>query len=239
MHIEDVEYEVDGVRMIGHLATDDERSGRRPAVLLAHEGPGLDDHVKGRAEKLAALGYVAFALDYHGDGKPLPVDEIMTRLGPLMSDTDRIRRLGRSGLEVLLAHEHADRDRVAAIGYCFGGTMVLELARAGTDLKAVVGFHSGLATARPEDARNISGSVLVCIGTDDPLIPFDQRVAFEDEMRAGGVDWRMNLYGGVGHSFTNPRAGEFGMPGIDYHAASDDRSWTAMRDLFDEVLGPV
>ena len=87
MHIEDVEYEVDGVRMIGHLATDDERSGRRPAVLLAHEGPGLDDHVKGRAEKLAALGYVAFALDYHGDGKPVPVDEIMTRLGPLMATT--------------------------------------------------------------------------------------------------------------------------------------------------------
>jgi len=239
VHTEDIEYEVDGVRMIGHLATDDTRSGKRPAVLVCHEGPGLDDHAKRRAEQLAELGYVAFALDYHGGGVPVPLDQMMERLMPLMSDPERVRRLGKGGLDVLLAHPDADLARVAAIGYCFGGTMALELARGGADLKAVVGFHSGLQTTRPEDAQNIKGRVLVCIGTEDPLIPPDQRTAFEEEMRAAGVDWRMNLYGGAAHSFTNPRASEAGMPGIEYHGPTDARAWTAMRDLFDEALGPV
>ncbi len=128
---------------------------------------------------------------------------------------------------------------MAAIGYCFGGTMALELARGGEDLKAVVGFHSGLQTSRPDDAKHIKGRVLVCIGSEDPLIPPDQRAAFEQEMRDAGVDWRMNLYGGAAHSFTNPRASEAGMAGIEFHAPTDVRSWTAMRDLFDEALGPV
>ena len=239
MHIEDIAYEADGLGMIGHLATDDTRSGRRPAVLVCHEGPGLDDHAKRRAEQLAELGYVAFALDYHGGGQPLPFAEAMDRLGQLMGEPDRIRDIGAAGLSVLLAHEHTDPSRVAAIGYCFGGTMALELARGGADLKAVVGFHSGLQTTRPEDAKNIQSRVLVCIGTEDPLIPPEQRTAFEAEMRAASVDWRMNLYGGAAHSFTNPRANEAGIPGIEYHGPTDARSWTAMRDLFDEALGPV
>jgi len=239
MHVEDIEYEVDGVRMIGHLAVDDARPGPRPAVLVAHEGPGLDDHAKGRAERLATLGYVAFALDYHGGGRPLPPGETMARLGPLMGDPDRTRALGRAGLDVLLAQQLTDPSRVAAIGYCFGGTLALELARAGADLKAVVGFHSGLATTRPLDARNIVGSVLVCIGTEDPLIPAEQRAAFEQEMREAGVDWRMNLYGGAAHSFTNERAGQFGMPGVAFHGPSDERSWRAMLDLFDERFGAI
>jgi dienelactone hydrolase len=188
---------------------------------------------------LAELGYVAFALDYHGGGQPVPLDQMMERLMPLMGDPDRIRRLGKGGLDVLLGHEHADPSQVAAIGYCFGGTMALELARGGEDLKAVVGFHSGLQTARPDDAKRIKGRVLVCIGAEDPLIPPDQRAAFEQEMRAAGVDWRMNLYGGAAHSFTNPRASEAGMPGVEFHAPTDVRSWTAMRDLFDEVFGAV
>lgn len=115
--------------------------------------------------------------------------------------------------------------------------MSLELARAGADLKAVVGFHSGLATARPEDAANIRGTVLVCIGAEDPLIPPEQRQAFEDEMRAGGVDWRMNLYGGAAHSFTNPVAGQLGVPGIEYHQPTDRGAWAATTALFTEVLG--
>jgi dienelactone hydrolase len=168
----------------------------------------------------------------------LPRDEAMARLGALMGDADRTRELARAGLDVLLAREETDRARVAAIGYCFGGTMALELARSGADLKAVVGFHSGLATTRPEDARNIVGCVLVCIGTDDPLIPVEQRHAFEQEMRDGGVDWRMNLYGGAGHSFTNPSADRYGVAGVAFHGQSDDRSWRAMLDLFDETFGP-
>jgi dienelactone hydrolase len=239
MRTGDIEYTVDGRRMVGYVAVDEDRPGRRPAVLICHEGPGLDVHAKGRAERLAGLGYVAFALDYHGDGKPLERDEMMGRLGPLMGDPDRTRGLARAGLDILLAEEHADAGKVAAIGYCFGGTMALELARSGADLGAVVGFHSGLGTARPEDAGNIKGSILVCIGADDPLVPAAQRSAFEDEMRASGVDWRMNLYGGAVHSFTNERANQAGMAGVAYHRPTDERSWRAMLDLFDEKFGPV
>ena len=210
----------------------------RPAILVAHEGPGLSDHAKGRARRLAGLGYVAFALDYHGDGVPLPREQMMERLGPLMSDPERTRVLARAGLAQLLAQPTADPARVGAIGFCFGGTMVLELARGGAEVKATVGFHSGLQTARPGDAHQITGSVLVCIGADDPMIPPAQRQAFEDEMRAGEVDWRMNVYGGAVHSFTNVDASGFGMPGIGYHEPTDRRSWAAMLDLFDEQFGP-
>jgi dienelactone hydrolase len=236
VRVEDIEYELDGAGYIGHLAVDDQRAGPRPAVLVSHEGPGLDDHAKTRAERLAELGYVAFALDYHGGGKPLPREEMMERLMPLMSDPDRTRALARAGLDVLLTQPEADRSRVAAIGYCFGGTMSLELARSGADLKAVVGFHSGLATTRPQDASNIVGKVLVCIGAEDPLVPPEQRQAFEQEMRNGGVDWRMNLYGGAAHSFTNENASALGMPGVEYHGPTDQRSWRAMLDLFEEVF---
>jgi dienelactone hydrolase len=239
MRTNDIEYSADGMQMIGYLAVDDAQPGRRPAVLVCHEGPGLDDHARERAERLAGLGYAAFALDYHGGGKPLPRDEVMARLGPMMSEPLRTRALARAGLDVLLADEKADPNRVAAIGYCFGGTMALELARAGTDLRAVVGFHSGLATTRPGDAGQIKASVLVCIGVEDPIIPPEQRAAFEDEMRTGGVDWQMILYGGAGHSFTNPRASEAGRQGIGYHAQADARSWRAMLDLFEEKLLPA
>ena len=239
MHTEDIEYTVDGKRYVGHLAVDLDRSGPRPAVLVSHEGPGLSDHAKNVAERLADLGYIAFALDYHGDGTMLPREEMAPRLGALMNDTDKIRALARAGLDVLLAQPLADRSRVAAIGYCFGGTMSLELARSGADVKAIVGFHSGLATARPEDAKNITGSVLTLIGTEDPIIPPEQRAAFEQEMRAGGVDWRMVLYGGAVHSFTNELASTFGMPGIAYDEITDKRSWRAMLDLFGEKFGPV
>ena len=238
MRIEDIEYSVEGRRHVGHLAVDDTRTGRRPAVLVGHEGPGLDDHAKRRADRLAGLGYIAFALDYHGDGKPPPRDRMVERLVALMDDPDRIRLLGQAGLDVLLAQEQTDPARLAAIGYCFGGTLALELARGGADLRAVVGFHSGLHDRAAEDARHIVGSVLVCIGAEDPLIPPEQRTAFEEEMREGGVDWRMNLYGGAAHSFTNPRADEHGREGIAYHRPTDERSWRAMLDLFDERLGP-
>jgi dienelactone hydrolase len=214
------------------------REGRRPAVLVCHEGPGLSDHAKNVAERLAGLGYVAFALDYHGDGKPLPREEMMPKLGELLGNPDRMRQLAQAGLDVLLAQPAADQSRVAAIGYCFGGTMALELARGGAELTVVIGFHSGLGTAR-RAADKISGSVLVLIGADDPLIPPEQRADFEKEMREGGVDWRMMLYGGAAHSFTNPLASELGMPGVEYHELTDKRSWRAMLDLFEEKFGAI
>ena len=146
------------------------------------------------------------------------------------------RAIAGAALAVLAAQPETDAGRLAAIGYCFGGTTALELARSGADVKAVVGFHSGLATARPQDAKNIKAKVLVQLGADDPLIPPEQRAVFEAEMRAGGVDWRMNLYGGAEHSFTNPDASAFGRPGIKYDATTDRRSWRAMLDTFDEAF---
>ena len=236
MKLEDIAYSADGADMVGYLATPT-GGGTGPAVLLAHEGPGLSDHAKVRARRLAALGYMVFALDYHGGGVPLPMTEARQRLGIWMADPTGIRARATAALEVLTDQAGVDVKRVAAIGYCFGGTTALELARSGAELAAVVGFHSGLGTARPQDAAAIRGKVLTLIGTADPLIPPEQRAAFEAEMTAAGVDWRMTLYGGVGHSFTNPDADAFNMPGIKYHALSDHRSWRAMLDLFGETIG--
>jgi dienelactone hydrolase len=236
VHIADIEYSCNGLRLVGQIAVDDSHDDKRPAVLVSHEGNGLSDHAKNSARKLAEHGYVAFALDYYGDGKPLPPDQIAPRCSALINDPLLTRTIGRAGLDVLLASEYADTSKVAAIGYCFGGTMSLELARDGADLQAIVGFHSGLATSRPDDATNITGSVLVCIGTEDPLISPEQRLAFEEEMRAGGVDWRMNLYGGAVHSFTNPAA-DGSNPVLAYEPRADARSWRAMLDLFTEKFG--
>jgi len=234
----DISYEADGRTMIGTLALPG-GTERRPGVLVCHEGPGLDDHARSRAVRLAEeLGYVAFALDYHGGGVPLADrDQMMARLGEFREDLERTRAIGAAGLDLLCTEPRTDTDRLAAIGYCFGGTLSLELARAGADLKAVVGFHSGLATARPEDARNITGKVLALIGADDPIVDVDQRRAFEEEMRTGGVDWQLVVYGGAVHSFTNTRAAGIDIPGIAYHEPTDRRSWQAMLDLFAEVFG--
>ncbi|MDH4362608.1 MAG: dienelactone hydrolase family protein [Acidimicrobiia bacterium] len=234
--ISEIEYECAGQRLVGQLAVPD-GSGKAPGILVAHEGPGIDANAKARALRLTEeQGYVTFALDYIGDGKRLDgMPAVMERLGPLMGDPLKTRALGQAGLDVLTGCDRTDGSKLAAIGHCFGGTMALELARGGAPLAAVVGFHSGLATTRPDDASAITGKVLVCIGAEDPLIPPQQRMDFEAEMRAGGVDWRMNLYGGAAHSFTNPDAGALGVPGIEYHELTNQRSWEAMLDLFREV----
>jgi dienelactone hydrolase len=233
----DISYEADDRTMIGTLAVPD-GDGQRPGVLVCHEGPGLDDHARGRATRLAdELGYVAFALDYHGGGKPIEDrTQMMERIGGFYGDPLRVRDIGMAGLEILLQEPRTDPQRLAAIGYCFGGTMALELARGEADLKAVCGFHAGLSTARPQDASNIVGKVLVMIGADDPIVDNAQRKAFEEEMTGGGVDWQMVVYGGAVHSFTNPRASNIDMPGIEYHEPTDRRSWQAMCDLFAEVF---
>ena len=236
-HTRDITYEADGRTMVGTLALPD-GNDQRPGVLVCHEGPGLDDHARAVAARLAdELGYVAFALDYHGGGKPLENrDDMMARIGEFRTDPLRTRAIGTAGLDVLCAEPRTDPDRLAAIGYCFGGTLSIELARGGADLKAAVGFHAGLGTARPEDAEHIKGKVLALIGADDPIVNNDQRREFEEEMTAGAVDWQLVVYGGAVHSFTNPRAGQIDLPGIAYHESTDRRSWQAMCDLFAEVL---
>jgi dienelactone hydrolase len=238
----DIEYQVDGMTMRGRLAIPD-GADRRPGVLIAHDGNGLDDHQRTRPEQLAELGYVAFALDYHGQGRVYAdPDQMLRRIDLLAKDPDQVRRLGLAGLDMLCAEPRTDQSRLAAIGYCFGGTLVLELARGGADLKAVVGFHPGLSMFRagtPSDSANITGAVLVCLGSEDPLIPVEDRLEFERDMRAAGVDWRMNLYGGAAHSFTHPGLTDPELrrpPGVAYHPRSAARAWRAMIDLFNEVL---
>ncbi|MEY2755714.1 MAG: hypothetical protein RJB65_2072 [Actinomycetota bacterium] len=238
MESHDIEYDLDGVRYVGHMATPD-GDGPRPAVLVCHEGPGMTEHARHRARRLAReLGYIAFALDYWGGGEPLPAADVPERLGWIMGNQPETRRRARAGLDILLAHPRADRSRVGAMGYCFGGTMSLELGRDGAPVHAIVGFHSGLANATPADAANISGKVLVCLGVDDPIIPLAQRAAFEQEMNDAGVDWQMHLYSGAGHSFTNKNA-DGTRRGFEYHEQSDLRSWRAMSDFFLEVFGPA
>jgi dienelactone hydrolase len=235
MHVEDIAYEVDGISMLGHLAYDDSVTGPRPSVLLSHEGNGLGVTTKRNAERLAALGYCAFALDYQGGGAPLPMDEAGAKLGPLMADLSISRRRAVAGLDVLLSQPQADPSRVAAIGYCWGGAMSLEVARSGRDVKAVVGFHPSLTISA--DSRDITASVLMCVGTDDPFVPRDDRLAFEDHMKDSGVaDWQLDVYGGVGHCFTNPDIDQMGMPGLKYDAVADERSWQSMLRLFGETI---
>lgn len=236
MKIRDIAYEADGRQMIGTYVVG-EGHHRRPGVLVAHEGPGLDDHAKSYARRLADLGYAAFALDYHGGGKWLDDrTQMMSRIMELIGAPGRIVALGQAGLDVLTAQDEVDSGRLGAIGFCFGGTMALHMARAGVPLKAAVGFHSGLATAAPAAPGAVSAKVLALIGADDPMIPPQQRSDFEAEMRAAGADWQMIVYGGVQHSYTNPGAARVNIPGIVYDAAAEARAWTAMRNLFDEVF---
>jgi dienelactone hydrolase len=232
----DIAYDVDGETMVGRLVVPD-GTGRRPGVLIAHEGNGLDEHQKVRADRFADLGYVTFALDYHGGGKPLDDRaRINERLDRLSGDPAYARRVAAAGLAVLLNEARTDPASIAAVGYCFGGSLVLELARTGADIKAVVGFHPGLYDRR-DDSSAITGAVLMCVGADDAIVPVADRVAFEAEMRAAGVDWRMNLYGGAKHSFTNPHIDALGIEALAYDQRADERSWRGMLDLFDEVFG--
>ncbi len=232
----EIEYHVGAKRYVGFHAAPDGR-GAKPGVLVAPEGGGLVELTRTIARRHAEEGRAAFAMDYYGDGKPLEdMNLVMERLGPWFADPTGIREIAGEALKVLAAQSETDANRLAATGYCFGGTTALELARSGADLKAAIGFHSGLASARPAQAGAVRARVLACIGADDPLIPPDQRLTFMDEMTAAGADWRMNLYGGAGHSFTNPNAGALGRPGFAYHEATAQRSWRAMQDLFAEVF---
>jgi dienelactone hydrolase len=238
MHRETLTYEADGLTMKGQLFFD-VASAPRAGVLVFPEAFGLSQHAISRAERLAGLGFAALACDLHGEARL--VDDLQEAIGllePLYATPARTRNRAGAALQALCARSEVDAARIAAIGYCFGGTMALELARSGADVRAIVGFHSGLGTRAPKaDARSIKGRVLVCIGADDPLIPSDQRAAFEQEMREGGVDWQMHLYGNTVHSFTNPEADKRNMPDrIRYNAASDARSWAAMQALFAETL---
>lgn len=232
----DVEYR-DGSqkRYVGHLATPDRPNGA--AVLIAHGGPGVSDHEREIAVRLAELGYVALAADYHGDGQIMAGPAFERRMAELVADPTPLRVALGAGLAMLHSQPGVTPDRVAAIGYCLGGFAALEFARGGADVPAVVGFHSLLPTQRAEEARQITGRVLVLVGTRDPFAPAADRAIFEQHMDAAGVDWQMVVYGDTEHGFTMTGASAYGIPGVSYSAASDRRSWQAMLTLFEDTIG--
>jgi dienelactone hydrolase len=237
MRTETVTYEADGLSFKSEIFVE-AGTEPKPGVLVFPEAFGLGDHARHRAEGLAKLGYAALACDIHGNGRLVSdLGEALGLLKPLYADTKRMRARGLAALKVLKAREEVVPERTASIGFCFGGTMSLELARSGADLQAVVGFHSGLSTTAPKtDAKAYRGRVLVCIGADDPFISPDERKTFEAEMRDAGVDWQMHLYGGVVHSFTNVEAEKRNNPAMRYSEAADKESWASMQELFTATL---
>ena len=234
MDLQPVDYAVNGKPYRGFLA-DGSRGRKAPGVLVAHEGGGMTNHPKDRARMLAELGYIAFAMDTFGE---VPADMACAQeiLRGLMADPDELRARATTALDVLKAQPNVDPTRLAAIGFCFGGTTVLELAKTGADVACVVGFHSGLTPARAATPGTVKAKVLVCMGAADPIIPAEQRAAFEAEMTAAGADWEMLVMGGVGHSFTNPGINALGLPGFAYDQTADRRAWAAMRQLFAETI---
>lgn len=235
MKIETLSYSADGVTFQGYLA-DPEGSGRRPGVLIAHEAPGLNDHPKRRARMIAELGYVALAADLYGNGRiAQKPEESQQLMAPLREDVPRLRRYTRAGFDALARLSNVDTRRIGAMGYCFGGLAVLELARTGAPLAGVVSFHGILSTKTPEDAKNITAKILVCTGADDPLVPPDQIAGFTNEMNQAGVDWQVVTYGGAKHAFTNPDANR--PPALAYNALADARSWEAMSSFWFELFG--
>ena len=237
MQTRKITYQADGLAMDAQLFFGP-GTGKKPGVLVYPEGFGLNEHALSRAKRLAEMGYVALACDLHGHRKVYrDITEARPVMAELRNEVARLRDRARGGFDALMACPEVDTSRIAAIGFCFGGTMALELARSGAPVSAVVGFHSGLSTVAPQDAKNIKGRILVCIGADDPAIPPEQRRAFEEEMRAAKVNWQMTVFGGVVHSFTNPDADKAGRPeAVRYDAIADARSWRQMSELFDEVF---
>lgn len=229
VHTEKLAYQADGKLMIGYLAYPAGAQGLMPGVLVVHEWMGLNDYAKHRAEQLAALGYVALAADMYGAGKVATNTTEAAQLATaLKQDRPALRRRAAAALAALKDVKLVDSTRMAAIGYCFGGTTVLELARSGADLRGVVCFHGGLETPLPAAAHTIHTAILACQGADDPFVPAKEVSAFEDEMRSAGADWQLILYGGTVHAFTNPDSGHDPTHGLAYNPSSDRRSWQAM-----------
>lgn len=232
-----IDYRQGDTALEGYLAYDDSVTGTRPGIIVVHEWKGITAYERGRAEQLARLGYVVLVADIYGKGVRPQSSEEARKIAAIYRENRALMRARvQAALEALRRSELVDRSRIAAIGYCFGGTAALELARSGADLAGVVSFHGGLATPRPEDAKKIKGKVLVLHGGNDPNVPDPQLVAFMQEMRQAGVDWQVNIYGGAVHAFTNPASGSNPASGAAYNERADRRSWQAMRLFFDEIF---
>jgi len=235
-----IDYQSGDTKLQGYLAYDDSFTGKRPGILICHEWWGLTDYPKHRAEQLAKLGYVAFALDMYGTGVTADNAQDATKLStPFDQDRQLVRTRALAGLDVLKQQPQVDPTKIAAIGYCFGGMVALELARAGTNLTGVVTFHGALGTPHPELDQPITAKILVCTGADDAFVPPAAVEAFQNEMRAAYADYQINVYSHAVHAFTNPDADKFGLKNIAYNAEADHRSWEAMIAFFNEIFPPI
>ncbi len=232
-----VEYKQGGTALEGFVAWDDALPGVRPGVLVVHQWMGLTDYEKHRAEMLAQLGYVAFCADIYGKGvHPRDTQDAGALAGKYKGDRQLLRARVNAGLDALRQQPLVDPRHIAAIGYCFGGTTVLELARSGAQLNGVVSFHGGLDAPNPDDGKNIKCKVLVLHGADDPFSSPRDIAALENEMRQGGVDWQLVKFGGAVHAFTQPMAGNDNSKGAAYNEKGDRRSWEYMKLFFDEIF---
>lgn len=235
---QDVEYREGETTLQGFHAFDDEVEGTRPGILIVHQWTGLTDYEKGRARQLAELGYNVFALDIYGKGvRPQP-PESGKEAGKYKGDRKLFRARLNAGLEILRKDQLTDAERIAAIGYCFGGTGVLELARSGADIAGVVSFHGGLGAGEGMAANKsgVKAAVLVCHGAVDPYVPAEEVAGFQKEMNDAGADWQLIAYSDAVHAFTQPMAGDDPSKGAAYQKKADERSWEHMKVFFDEVF---
>jgi dienelactone hydrolase len=232
-----VEYKQGDTVLEGYLAFDDAAKGKRPGVLVVHAWMGLDDNARKRADMLAGLGYVAFAADIYGKGvRPKDRDEAGKLAGKYKTDRALLRSRVNAAFAELVKNPKVDSRKTAAIGYCFGGTTVLELARSGTAVSGVASFHGGLDSPTPADGKNIKAKVLVLHGAADVYEKPADLAAFQKELTDAKVDWQLTEYGGAVHCFTDRTAGTDTTTGCAYDAAADARSWAAMRTFFDEIF---
>ena len=232
-----VEYKQGGKTFEGYVVYDDAAKTPQPSVLIAHDWMGLTDKTKDRAEMVAKLGYVAFAVDVYGKGvRPANAEEAGKLATEYKKDRKLLRQRMEAGLKEMRGMKSVDKKRMAVIGYCFGGTAALELARDGADVKDVVTFHGGLDSPTPADGKKIKGKVLALHGADDPYVPAADVNAFEDELRQAGVDYQLVRYGHAVHSFTDKSAGTDNSKGAAYNPVADARSWQAMSDFLKDNL---
>lgn len=233
-----VTYQEDGTTLEGFHVYDDAVIGKRPAVLVVHQWTGLSAYEKLRCRMLAELGYNVFAADIYGKNIRPQAPEAGKEAGKYKGDRTLYRARLTAALDLLKADERSDINRVAAIGYCFGGTGVLELARAGAKIAGVVSFHGGLdaAPGMTAEAGKVPAKILVLHGAADPYVPAEQVAAFEKEMTDAKTDWQLVFYSGAVHSFTHKEAGDDPAKGAAYQESADRRSWVAMRSFFAEIF---
>lgn len=237
---EEVSYSADDVTMNGYMAYDEEVSGKRPGILVVHEWWGHNEYARSRADQLAELGYVALAVDMYGDGKQASHPEDAQKFsGEVMSNFDSARNRFQAALETLKSNPNVNTEQIGAIGYCFGGSVVISMANAGVSLDGVAAFHAGLQLPVMPQEGTTTSRILVMNGADDPFVTQEQVSKLDSAMTAAGVDYTYIGYEGVKHSFTNPdateRGKEFGLP-LEYNEEADNKSWERMKEFFSNTF---